>query len=553
MIGPNKLYDDSGSFTMQFVGTADELAGVPTGVWIPAEGDTWYDTEAGYLKVYDGSDWVSPGIEGALGTVGNGIDSIQFNTTHEVDSHDEGLLHWNTSEGGLEIDMPGGEVTAQVPMEQLIFVKNQSGSTISNGLAVYIKGASAIIPTIALASNDNSNAIMVAGIATEDIETGSTGYVTTAGLVRGLNTLNPNGESWTEGDHVYLGVDGVLSNVHPPNPTDAVIVVGTVTRRHATEGSILVDGTDFTVGNEYDGTMRQSVINQSDGVNAAVGFTAINDANRRATFGIGGSNNTDFPNVTVLYGEGYGPNWYAVDGNQPHVWFIDVSDSHDNSALLNKVMEMTAAGALLVGNTTNKGSAKIGDGGITDYFEIESDGTMKFNGAATVWDDVQSSLFGRRLNSQAGKVDYNYTENTITFESGGAIGTINDRVNWNIQMYHSAIADGSLHPHVHFEQVSSNKIEFRIAYRIQNNGAAKTASWTEIACNTDDDAVFSYSSGTLNQIVAFPAIDLTGVGVSGIIEFRMVRDDSTAGDIEVTFVDCHYEKDTVGSRTEFAK
>ena len=63
MIGPTKLYESSGNFTMQFVGTATELAAVPEGVWIVREGDSWYNTDSGSYKIYDGSAWVIPEVE----------------------------------------------------------------------------------------------------------------------------------------------------------------------------------------------------------------------------------------------------------------------------------------------------------------------------------------------------------------------------------------------------------------------------------------------------------------------------------------------------------
>ena len=52
-------------------------------------------------------------------------------------------------------------------------------------------------------------------------------------------------------------------------------------------------------------------------------------------------------------------------------------------------------------------------------------------GEATVWDDIQGNLIGRNLSSVAGKVDYDWAENAITFQSGVSISTQNDVINFN--------------------------------------------------------------------------------------------------------------------------
>ncbi len=278
----------------------------------------------------------------------NNVDAINFNLTPSA-AHGEGVMHWNADEGTLEVGMPGGDVIQQIGLELLIYVKNQGGGVnITNGQAVYIKGAAAPTTTVALASNDDIDKTMVIGLATEDIDVGEKGYITAVGLVRDLNTLNPNGESWVEGDKIYLGVNGNLTNVHPGSPTAAVIVVGTVSRKHATLGTILVSKTAFTIGNNYNGTLRQSVINKNTGNAAGASFTAVNDQGRRASLSIFGNSHATLPNIAGLYNEGYGAMAYVTDGNKGHKFYTDPTDSHDFSALDYLRLEITAAGDLVM-------------------------------------------------------------------------------------------------------------------------------------------------------------------------------------------------------------
>ena len=61
MITPAKFYDDSGKFAPIFIGTAAEMASVPSSHWEPSEGDLWYDTENNAYKTFDGTSWLPQG------------------------------------------------------------------------------------------------------------------------------------------------------------------------------------------------------------------------------------------------------------------------------------------------------------------------------------------------------------------------------------------------------------------------------------------------------------------------------------------------------------
>jgi len=273
---------------------------------------------------------------------------IQFDLTYTPIGHNEGFLHWNDDEGTLELGMPGGEVILQIGHEALIRVTNKSGVDIKNGCLVYADGSQGNRLTVALADNTDSDKVHVLGMATEDIDDNSTGYISTFGKVRG-STLEPiDTSTFLEGDKLYLSTDGLWTNVHPPNSADAVIIVGRVSKVHTTMGVIEMTAAEsFTLGNDFDGTLRQSVINKNTGTSAASGFTAVNNLGHFTTMGIAGSFNTTFPSeVSIYYAPGYGDRWQAVDGNKDFVWFTDPTDSHNNSALSYERMRLTGAGHL---------------------------------------------------------------------------------------------------------------------------------------------------------------------------------------------------------------
>ena len=195
----------------------------------------------------------------------------------------------------------------------------------------------------------------------------------------------------------------------------------------------------------------------------------------------------------------------------------------------------------------------LGFGSGANRSKFEEDGTLKFEGDATVWDDVVGSLIGKNLSDNTGSVDYNWVENTITFAPNGDIDTSADLVNFNVQIPHGTKLNSIADLHLHWEQIDDVPREFTVRHRIQNNGQAKTIAWTESIVSTATDAKFAYSTGILNQISDLVDIDLNGIGISSVIQFQVTRTDAIAGDIEVTFMDVHVEKDTIGSRLEYVK
>lgn len=170
------------------------------------------------------------------------------------------------------------------------------------------------------------------------------------------------------------------------------------------------------------------------------------------------------------------------------------------------------------------------------------------------WDDLSTSLIGRRLFSNQGTVDYNYDENSIEFSPNGDINDNNDCVIWNLQKPHGAKADSTLNMHFHYEQTDNVDRTFNLRYRIQENGSLKTTAWQDVIVSTNINNVFPYTSGTLNQICRLADINWANVEISSTIQLRMTRTDAVAGTINVTFVDGHvaYDQDR-GSRQEYIK
>lgn len=173
------------------------------------------------------------------------------------------------------------------------------------------------------------------------------------------------------------------------------------------------------------------------------------------------------------------------------------------------------------------------------------------------WDDIVGSLLGRRLYSTVGKVDYKYSENAIKFQPGGDPATLNDQILFNLQYPHAAIENGDMKLHIHWEQTSTDVIEFTTQYRVQHNGAPKATSWETAVANSQDNSVLEYTSGTMNQLTELCTVSLNDetpyADLSTTIQFKVCRTDNTAEDILGTFIDAHVAFDSLGSYKEYTK
>jgi Uncharacterized conserved protein (DUF2190) len=124
----------------------------------------------------------------------------------------------------------------QVGQEQVVLVRNNTGSALSDGQVVYITGSTGEIPTVALANNKAwLTASRTLGVVTEPISHGAQGYVTLTGIINGLNT-----NAFTEGAAIWLdSLDGQFTETMPQAPYNEVLL-GYIVKKAGGNGSIFV-------------------------------------------------------------------------------------------------------------------------------------------------------------------------------------------------------------------------------------------------------------------------------------------------------------------------
>lgn len=194
-----------------------------------------------------------------------------------------------------------------------------------------------------------------------------------------------------------------------------------------------------------------------------------------------------------------------------------------------------------------------------DYSEFEDDGTLKFNGEATVWRDEMNELIGKKLESPASDITVDETSSSLLYDDDSEVA---DYVMMNVQLNHDWKVGSSIYPHLHWRQGAAAYPNWLIQWRWQIQGEEETASWQYQKVSAHQ---FTWSAGTLNQISNFGAITApAGAGISDIVQFRLIRDcsdtstlygdsDPLAGDASAVNFDVHIECDTIGSRSEFSK
>jgi len=160
-------------------------------------------------------------------------------------AYSEGRFYYNSEYGALTVYNDEADISLQVGQEFYIRVKNNSLTQIDDGTPCYIVGANgtnilvdAVTAPIHTGSFNFENHII--GVATHDIAGNGFGYLTTQGLVRGVDT-----DGWTVGDKLYLqtGSAGTaksyLRNTPPPFPYD-IVEIGYVTRVNVSQGEFYV-------------------------------------------------------------------------------------------------------------------------------------------------------------------------------------------------------------------------------------------------------------------------------------------------------------------------
>lgn len=148
----------------------------------------------------------------------------------------------------LAFNEAGTPNTINLGQQQMLRVRNATGSSIAAGSAVYVNGnigVSPFTPTIALARADSLATSRVVGFTARAIANGADGYVVTAGVFSGISTV-----AFSVGDTVYLSeiTAGFITVLRLLSP-NFVVKLGVVRRVSATgEIEVFIESPELGLG-----------------------------------------------------------------------------------------------------------------------------------------------------------------------------------------------------------------------------------------------------------------------------------------------------------------
>jgi hypothetical protein len=158
-----------------------------------------------------------------------------FDVNAPASPQKEGHVYWNANDHTLNIDTDI-ETTIQVGQELIVRVKNTTGASIADGMAVYLSGGSTEIPTVALAKADSpETSDRVIGLMTASAADNAESFATLFGKVRNIDT-----SAFSNGEDVYLSESsaGRLTSSRPVHP-NYVIKLGQI-GKSSSAGEVIV-------------------------------------------------------------------------------------------------------------------------------------------------------------------------------------------------------------------------------------------------------------------------------------------------------------------------
>jgi hypothetical protein len=196
---------------------------------------------------------------------------------------------------------------------------------------------------------------------------------------------------------------------------------------------------------------------------------------------------------------------------------------------------------------------RLGDVLGGDYTGIEVDGTLRFVGDATVFNDINISGNSLGVGPTSPGTVALVGSGILTYAFIGT-GVQVDELHGSVEILHDYLEGSNIVPHVHWMPTTSDvgNVKWQMEYMWVNRGGTAVASTTT--------SVVTAAGGTawVGHISNFPAVSGAGMGMGSRFAFRIFRDpadgsDTYAFDAALLDIGIHYEVDTVGSRTVGSK
>ena len=189
-----------------------------------------------------------------------GINSISFDTTPSTVPTTAGSLYWDSANGNqtLSLVMANGDAIQQIGEET--YFRIRASAAITEGQVVMFTGTvggSGALTGAPASGLTATTASYVMGIATHNLAINDWGYITSFGLVRGINTTG-GAEAWVDGQILYYDptVAGGLTKTVPVAPNAKIQVCAVVNAASGGSGSVFVRPTFGGALGQYEGDVQ---------------------------------------------------------------------------------------------------------------------------------------------------------------------------------------------------------------------------------------------------------------------------------------------------------
>lgn len=245
-------------------------------------------------------------------------------------------------------------------------------------------------------------------------------------------------------------------------------------------------------------------------------------------------------------------------GTNPATNFVGTTDA---TALVLKTNNTSRV------NITSAGETTIG--GTTGRTKFETDGTIVFEDAATVWDDFlvnpdATSRGGSKVPVWGGTAGNEFKDN-----GSGSQGVFlwmfsasqEQEVYFTVQLPHKYKVGTDLYPHVHWTTASGTPTRTNVVWGLEYTVIKIGSAFPNTILATGNSIIGGIATitGTGQHLITnLPVISGSGIDISTIIVCRLFRaatngSDTFANEVGLLSMDFHYQIDTEGSRSEYTK
>lgn len=170
---------------------------------------------------------------------------LSFDNTPILVPDSPGVMSWDDTAGTASLQLKGSNVILPIGQLQVARVVNKATVDLlqANYQVVKVTGATGQRLSVDLAQGNNDpNSVDTLGIVAETILKNQEGFIVTLGQLTEINTTGSlQGETWADGDVIYLSpfVAGGMTKVKPVAPNHGVSL-GYVEYAHANHGKLFI-------------------------------------------------------------------------------------------------------------------------------------------------------------------------------------------------------------------------------------------------------------------------------------------------------------------------